>query len=52
LLLIAAACVFQALAAREVTRDPWRSYWIIDAAIGIPCLLGAWRLLRPGRTRD
>jgi len=51
LLLIAAGCVYQAVAAREAPRDQWPTYWMIDAALGIPCLLGAGWLVWPRRTR-
>jgi hypothetical protein len=50
LLLIAAGCVYQAVAAREAPRSQWWAYWTIDAIIGIPCLLGAGWLLSSRRT--
>ena len=40
-----------AIAAREAPRSQWSIYWAVDAAIGIPCLIGAGWLLFSGRTR-
>jgi hypothetical protein len=48
LLLVAAGCVFQAVAAGEFPEAQW-AYVLIDGVVGLASLLGAGWLLGPRR---
>jgi len=49
LFLIAAFCIYQAIAAGEI--EAWWSYWRTDGIVALACVIGACWLIRPMRTQ-